>query len=77
MDAQVAAPRSARGNLAGNRVSRPELTESLSIAIDSGGCGRTRPVDGKLKANADVTIDGTPVKDAFVDFVAEDDSWKV
>lgn len=35
------------------------------------------PVDGKLEANADVTIDGTPVKDAFVDFVAEDDSWKV
>ncbi|MFD3745048.1 hypothetical protein [Nocardia sp. NPDC058633] len=35
------------------------------------------PVDGKLQANADVTIDGTPVKDAFVDFVAEDDSWKV
>ncbi|MFC9963533.1 hypothetical protein [Nocardia ignorata] len=35
------------------------------------------PADGKLKADADVTIDGQPVQDAFIDFVAEDESWKV
>ncbi|KAF0847704.1 hypothetical protein [Nocardia caishijiensis] len=35
------------------------------------------PTDGKLKADADVTIDGQPVQDAFIDFVAEDESWKV
>ncbi|MFE3544881.1 hypothetical protein ACFXK0_18130 [Nocardia sp. NPDC059177] len=35
------------------------------------------PVDGKLKADADVTIDGNKVQDAFVEFVAEGDSWKV
>ncbi|MGW8651131.1 hypothetical protein ACWGMO_17220, partial [Nocardia salmonicida] len=46
---------------------------NVKVAITTVG----EPVDGKLKANADVTIDGTPVKDAFVDFVAEDDSWKV
>ncbi|MEU4705733.1 hypothetical protein AB0G00_04810 [Nocardia salmonicida] len=46
---------------------------NVKVAITTVG----DPVDGKLKANADVTIDGTPVKDAFVDFVAEDDSWKV
>ncbi|MFE9784066.1 hypothetical protein ACFYO7_01660 [Nocardia salmonicida] len=55
----------------------PELTESLSITIDSGERGLARPGDGMLEANADVTIDGTPVKDAVVDFVAVDDSWKV
>ncbi|GGK41851.1 hypothetical protein GCM10011591_11650 [Nocardia camponoti] len=33
--------------------------------------------DGKIRAGADVTIDGSPVKDAFVDFVADGDSWKV
>jgi hypothetical protein len=46
---------------------------NVEVAITTVG----DPVDGKLKANADVTIDGTPVEDAFVDFVAEDDSWKV
>ncbi|MEV6661328.1 hypothetical protein [Nocardia fluminea] len=46
---------------------------NVKVAITTVG----DPTDGKLKANADVTIDGTPVKDAFVDFVAEDDSWKV
>ncbi|MEV0539558.1 hypothetical protein [Nocardia salmonicida] len=46
---------------------------NVKVAITTVG----DPVDGKLEANADVTIDGTPVKDAFVDFVAEDDSWKV
>ncbi|MFF2391227.1 hypothetical protein ACWFRF_14595 [Nocardia sp. NPDC055165] len=46
---------------------------NVKVAITTVG----DPADGKLKANADVTIDGAPVKDAFVDFVAEDDSWKV
>ncbi|MEV0060295.1 hypothetical protein [Nocardia sp. NPDC050718] len=45
----------------------------VTVAITKVG----EPADGKLKADADVTIDGKPVQDAFVDFVAEDDSWKV
>ncbi|MET9213988.1 MULTISPECIES: hypothetical protein [unclassified Nocardia] len=45
----------------------------VTVAITEVG----EPADGKLKADADVTIDGKPVQDAFVDFVAEDDSWKV
>lgn len=35
------------------------------------------PVAGQLQADAEVTIDGEPVEDAFVDFVAEDTDWKV
>ncbi len=35
------------------------------------------PASGKLQAAADVTIDGKPVKDASVEFVAEDKDWKV
>ncbi|MEU3013511.1 hypothetical protein [Nocardia asteroides] len=45
----------------------------VTVAITTVG----EPADGKLKADADVTIDGKPVQNAFVDFVAEDDSWKV
>lgn len=35
------------------------------------------PVDGKLKAEAKVTIGGTPVDNATVSFVAEGTEWKV
>ncbi|MBF6132540.1 hypothetical protein IU501_05955 [Nocardia otitidiscaviarum] len=35
------------------------------------------PVDGKLKADANVTIDGAPVENATVAFVAEGTEWKV
>ncbi|MGV9822795.1 hypothetical protein [Nocardia xishanensis] len=35
------------------------------------------PKDGKLKADAKVTIDGQPVENAFVEFVAEGSDWKV
>ncbi|ONM47796.1 hypothetical protein [Nocardia donostiensis] len=35
------------------------------------------PKDGKLKADAEVTIDGSPVENASVDFVAEGDQWKI
>ncbi|APE35988.1 hypothetical protein BOX37_20935 [Nocardia mangyaensis] len=35
------------------------------------------PADGKLKANADVTIDGAPVEGATVQFVAQGSDWKV
>ncbi|MFI9510188.1 hypothetical protein [Nocardia sp. NPDC052566] len=35
------------------------------------------PKDGKLKADAKVTIDGSPVDNATIDFVAEGDQWKV
>ncbi len=35
------------------------------------------PADGKLKADAKVTINGTPVDDAFVSFVSEGGEWKV
>lgn len=35
------------------------------------------PADGKLKADAEVTIDGQPVENASVDFIAEGDQWKI
>ncbi|MFC6012678.1 hypothetical protein [Nocardia lasii] len=35
------------------------------------------PVDGKLKAPADVTIDGEPVQGATVEFVASEGGWRV
>ncbi|MFD3596142.1 hypothetical protein ACFWU5_25770 [Nocardia sp. NPDC058640] len=35
------------------------------------------PVDGKLKAPADVTIDGEPVQGASVEFVAAEGGWRV
>ncbi|NNH74946.1 hypothetical protein HLB23_34720 [Nocardia uniformis] len=35
------------------------------------------PVDGKLKADAEVTIGGQPVENATVSFVAEENEWKV
>lgn len=35
------------------------------------------PADGKLKADADVTIDGAPVEGATVHFVAQGEDWKV
>ncbi|MEU0545335.1 hypothetical protein [Nocardia sp. NPDC005978] len=35
------------------------------------------PVDGKIKADAKVTIGGAPVDNATVEFVAEDNQWKV
>lgn len=35
------------------------------------------PENGKLKADADVTIGGRPVENAYVEFVAEGDTWKV
>ncbi|MEV0246129.1 hypothetical protein AB0H76_06010 [Nocardia sp. NPDC050712] len=39
--------------------------------------GVQEPKDGKLKADANVTIDGAPVENAFVEFVAETEGWKV
>ncbi|MFC9896239.1 hypothetical protein ACFVMC_21330 [Nocardia sp. NPDC127579] len=39
--------------------------------------GVQEPKDGKLKADAKVTIDGAPVENAFVEFVAETEGWKV
>ncbi len=48
-------------------------TNNVTVTITSVG----EPANGKLRAEADVTIDGSPVEDAFVEFVAEDDSWKV
>ncbi|MFC4374702.1 hypothetical protein ACFO5K_11395 [Nocardia halotolerans] len=35
------------------------------------------PADGKVKAPADVTIDGRPVEGATVEFVAADGGWRV
>ncbi|WP_067656154.1 hypothetical protein [Nocardia harenae] len=35
------------------------------------------PAGGKVKADADVTIGGTPVQNAFIEFVAEGGQWKV
>ncbi|GAB2550600.1 hypothetical protein [Nocardia heshunensis] len=35
------------------------------------------PSDGKLKADADVTIDGKPVQNATVSFVADGTDWKI
>lgn len=35
------------------------------------------PADGKLKADADVTIDGKPVQNATVSFVADGTDWKI
>ncbi|MEU1980239.1 hypothetical protein [Nocardia sp. NPDC019395] len=35
------------------------------------------PAEGKVKADADVTIGGSPVDNASVDFVAEGDQWKI
>ncbi|MFJ4650084.1 hypothetical protein ACIP5Y_02300 [Nocardia sp. NPDC088792] len=35
------------------------------------------PVDGKVKADADVTIDGSPVNNATVSFVADGTEWKI
>ncbi|MFB7875272.1 MULTISPECIES: hypothetical protein [unclassified Nocardia] len=46
---------------------------NVTVAITTVG----EPANGKLRADADVTIDGSKVENAFVEFVAEDDSWKV
>ena len=35
------------------------------------------PADGTVIADADVTISGSPVEDATVEFVAEGDQWKI
>ncbi len=35
------------------------------------------PAEGKVKADAEVTIAGSPVENASVDFVAEGDQWKI
>ncbi|MEV6098386.1 hypothetical protein ACFXG4_14325 [Nocardia sp. NPDC059246] len=35
------------------------------------------PANGKLKADADVTIDGKPVQNATVSFVADGSDWKI
>ncbi|MEU4316441.1 hypothetical protein [Nocardia sp. NPDC024068] len=35
------------------------------------------PADGKVIADADVTIGGSPVENATVEFVAEGDQWKI
>ncbi len=36
-----------------------------------------QPAEGKVKADAEVTIAGSPVENASVDFVAEGDQWKI
>ncbi|MFC8532094.1 hypothetical protein [Nocardia sp. NPDC057227] len=35
------------------------------------------PAGGKVKADADVSIGGTPVQNAFIEFVSEGGQWKV
>ncbi|MBH0779592.1 hypothetical protein [Nocardia bovistercoris] len=60
----------------------PQLVDKLVDAAERNKVkvsitGVRPPENGKLKADADVSIDGKPVQDAFVEFVAEDDQWKV
>ncbi|MET7769943.1 hypothetical protein [Nocardia sp. NPDC005366] len=60
----------------------PQLVDKLVKAAELNNVkvaitGVQEPKDGKLKADADVTIDGKPVQDAFIEFVAQDDQWKV
>ncbi|MGN2636993.1 hypothetical protein ACTD5D_12525 [Nocardia takedensis] len=52
-----------------------DAAERNKVTVRITGVGD--PKDGKLKADAEVTIGGAPVQDAFVEFVAEDDQWKV
>ncbi|MFI6369031.1 hypothetical protein ACIBG0_40710 [Nocardia sp. NPDC050630] len=60
----------------------PELVDKLADAAQKSGVKVTitrveDPSNGKLKADADVTINGTPVNGASVPFVASGDQWKV
>ena len=60
----------------------PELVNKLVDAAKAQNVkveitGVQEPKDGKLKADAKVTINGEPVQNAFVEFVAEGDQWKV
>ncbi|WP_228002652.1 FixH family protein [Nocardia australiensis] len=60
----------------------PELVNKLVDAAKAQNVkveitGVQEPKDGKLKADAKVTIDGSPVENAFVEFVAVGDQWQV
>ncbi|MEV0765980.1 hypothetical protein [Nocardia sp. NPDC050435] len=60
----------------------PQLVDKLVDAAKKNNVkveitGVQEPKDGKLKADAKVTIDGAPVDNAFVEFVAETEGWKV
>lgn len=52
-----------------------EAAKKNSVEVEVTDVGE--PQEGKLKADAEVNIDGQPVEDASVDFVAEDDEWKI
>jgi len=52
-----------------------DAAETNNVKVEITGVGE--PVDGTLKADANVTIDGRPVEGAYVEFVAEGDTWKV
>jgi len=60
----------------------PQLVDKLvdaakrnNVTVEITNVGE--PQNGTLKADAEVTIDGRPVENAYVEFVAEDDQWKV
>jgi hypothetical protein len=60
----------------------PQLVDKLVEAAKAQNVkveitGVQEPTDGKLKADAKVTINGEAVQNAFVEFVAEGDQWKV
>ncbi|MEV6432135.1 hypothetical protein [Nocardia sp. NPDC051463] len=60
----------------------PQLVDKLVEAAKAQNVkveitGVQEPKDGKLKADAKVTINGEPVQNAFVEFVAEGEQWKV
>ncbi|WP_194814437.1 hypothetical protein [Nocardia sp. XZ_19_385] len=60
----------------------PQLVDKLVDAAKKNNVkveitGVQEPKEGKLKADAKVTIGGAPVENAFVEFVAETEGWKV
>ncbi len=60
----------------------PDLVDKLAQAAKQNDVKVTitkveDPADGKLKADADVTMGGTPVNGASVPFVADGGEWKV
>ncbi|MGQ4614850.1 hypothetical protein [Nocardia sp. R7R-8] len=52
-----------------------DAAKKQKVAVEVTNVGD--PKDGKLKADAKVTIDGTPVDNAFIQFVSEGGQWKV
>ncbi|MBL1078800.1 hypothetical protein JK358_30790 [Nocardia sp. 2] len=60
----------------------PQLVTKLVDAAEQNNVtveiiGVSEPTDGKLTADAKITIGGKPVENATVAFVAEDTEWKV